>query len=338
MLRRRIVSVLIITTMIGVLVILSLEFNSIPMRSRELSPLPTRADGRPQAYHGIATPRPDEKIYLGVAVEILAPISTATPPKFEFENEQFIVNENVQLYRLFVRDPHTHNLMRFGNDSGSAVYAASDEKYLIWGFLCEPSCQDFKQGLYAYDSLSGQQSYISEMFSTATYPKLSKPWMIYVHVTDPVMSIGSLYAYNLETGEHFQLASGIPDTRLSPTRNYIGVNDKRAYWVANNDEYRPVIHVFDFTTRTAKELKIPDLLYPQQTMIFEDYFVWFDEIWQGYSLQDDSYFTIPIVPPGWDATQIQSSNILKIEDGQLIWLIKVAGQDHQFVAPILYKR
>jgi|GEM_PF-1903927 len=314
-----------------------------PQPQRTSQPKPTRAGGTPDRYDGLfVTPRPDEQVRLGQVVEIPAP--AASPParySIRYENKGQGADFRVT---LFIHDIQTGNEVRLGSDAGHAYFGAMNDEYVIWKYDCD-SCADPKPGLYAYSLKTASNLLISDTLVSRGYPEIDGRWVIYsllLPPSDPWVSWGELHAYNLITGEDLLVASDLFYPRYglisSPIPDhYYTLHGDKIVWITT--DLARTRRVYDLTLRATQTLNVPEqplgpILY---LGIYDNIVVWLDEFWQGYDLKHDAYFTIPIVPPGWENLPVIQKDLVTAEGNTLHWSLDLDGETHYFTAPIVPK-
>jgi hypothetical protein len=81
---------------------------------------------------------------------------------------------------------------------------------------------------------------------------------------------------------------------------------------------------------------VPAVNGPYQISIAANYVVWSDAGCLGYDLSSNGLFTVPCVPPGWDAGQ---AIVVLAENDHLEWhLAHAAAGEPYFVAAVIRKK
>jgi hypothetical protein len=310
-------------------------------------PLPTRADGKIDRFSYLnsllVTPLPDEKLMVSNIVLIKSgAIPTPVPPRYSILNERKGEGVN-RVYMLLLHDSQTGTDIRLGDDAGSAIFGTMNDEYILW--RCA-GCAELQTGFYAYRLATSQEILISNSSTFKWYSQIDGQWVIYREMESANPTVSDLRAHNLITGEDFLVASDVfyPFAHqgigpLNPSDYYIIRSDKIA-WVAAKMEngLQLSMRLYDLTTRTTRTLNLPETSIPRQGWnIFGELVIWRDKFWQGYDLKRDAYFTIPVIPPGWEDVPIKDASLVTAKDNTLYWSLTVDDETHYFSAPILPK-
>jgi hypothetical protein len=294
-------------------------------------PRPTRADGKPYRSDGLlVTPLPDEKVYVGNVTEV-APLTTQGASRYSIRNDYIKVGAN-QRAVLYVRDTQAGKETRLGNDSGHAEFGAMNDEYVIWKYLCD-ECVDLKSGLYAYSLKTGDNTLITDD-RLAGYPETANQWVIYSERPLGSDFIANLYAYNLGTGEEILITDKLALSLANPG-DYYAIDNDRIVWLGVDPAGG--MRVYDLITRTTLAPNLPDLFAPVKLNIYDDIVIWKDEFWQGYDLKRNAYFTIPVIPTGWENSRIEKISSIVVDEGHVYWSLTMDGKEHSFTAPIVAK-
>jgi hypothetical protein len=315
------------------------------LNSETPPPHPTQADRTPDQDKGLwVTPLPNEKVGLGNVVETNAvPLPTSVPPRYTFRNE-FVGQGNEARFALFVHDTQLNTEVRLGTDDGDASFGVMNDEYVIWRFRCYACKEDtaLKTGLYAYTLASGEQLLITA--GAGSHPKIDRGWVIYTDAQDPNQMVSNLYAHNLITNEELVVSKDVvhPWVGLamgSPNpSDYYMIRDTKIAWVASAPLGKKWgMGMYDLATQAARPLTIPGVLLPRDWDFFGDILLWRDGFWQGYDLQQDAYFTIPVIPPGWENVPLQGVSLVTAKGNALYWSLTVDDETHYFTAPIVPK-
>ena len=98
------------------------------------------------------------------------------------------------------------------------------------------------------------------------------------------------------------------------------------------------MHVYDLAQHTQRTLNLPSIHgVPRDWNIFGNVMLWQDSFYQGYDLERDAYFSIPVIPPGWENKLIQDVGPVKADGGKVYWSLEVDGQTYYFSAPLVAK-
>jgi hypothetical protein len=91
-------------------------------------------------------------------------------------------------------------------------------------------------------------------------------------------------------------------------------------------------------TRITIDLNLPENLGNFSRLdVFGDVVLWQREFWQGYDLKRDAYFSISVIPPGWENVPVQRIGLVIAESNYLYWSLEVNGQVYYFTAPVVPK-
>jgi hypothetical protein len=74
---------------------------------------------------------------------------------------------------------------------------------------------------------------------------------------------------------------------------------------------------------------------PVNLSVSGDIVVWWDTFWRDCDLRQDTLFTIPTIPRGWENVSTQPYTPVKVRDDQLYWSLTVGEQVYHFTAPIM---
>lgn len=308
-------------------------------------PKPTRADGMMDRYDGLlVTPLPDEKVSLGQVVEIPPPAAIASP-RYSIRNEN--KNEgNTLRFLLFVRDSQTGQEIRLGSENGQALFGAMNETYVIWKQECD-KCASLKTGLYAYSIKTNTNILLSDRMVSRGFPKIDGELIIYSSpqkTSDSYFGKGELHAHNLITGEDILVGDDLvyPYAPLIGSPNpsdYYAVHGDSITWIAtDNTSHNWVLHVYDLKHHAIKTLNVPEILNPVFKLnVYDNFVVWWSGFWQGYDLKRDAYFTIPVIPSGWENLPVGQNGLVTAEGNTLHWSLELDGETHYFTAPIVPK-
>lgn len=292
-------------------------------------PLPTRADNVAMRSNGmLVTPLPDERAKLGEIVEIAPkPTPTLKPPRFSIWNE-FQGDEANRISELYVSDESTSIKQRLGDDSGSAIFGAMDNERVVWTFFCDP-CVTFQQGLYTYSPETGSQFLDAKR---AVKPKLSGGWVAYLYVETMSSAYADLYVHNLKSNRDFLLATDFARIQ-SGVEEYFAIGEDKVVWVTSGQS--PSMYAHDLTLDSTYQLEVPEITVPLHLSIQSGIVTWLDKFWQGYELDSDAYFTIPVIPPQWENAVIQQISPVTVVDDHLYWSVTIDNRVHYLTAPII---
>jgi hypothetical protein len=229
-------------------------------------------------------------------------------------------------------------IARLGDDTSRAVWDAMNDKYVIW--WCG-GCTQLKQGSYAYNLATGEQILISK--DSAQYPKVDGEWVVYV--ADVQDSRAELRAHNLTTGEDISITQGMATRGYSVQGpgswgEFFAARNGRVVWAtslsaANIPPYWG-LQVYDLAKHTTHTLNLPENLGNFSHLgIYGDTVLWRTEFWQGYDLSRDAYFSIPVIPPGWENIKLEKIGPVVASQGRLFWSLTVNSKEHYFTASII---
>jgi hypothetical protein len=305
-------------------------------------PEPTRADGITPRSNGISvTPLPSEKVRLGVLSElVLAPQALATPNSQRYRTQELIKGDGFNRTSVIaVSDTQSgREIARFDDDTSRSVFMGMNDEYVIW--WCG-ACKSLKMGLYAYRIATSEQVLITE--KVGQYPKIDGEWVVYI--ADVQDSHAELRAHSLTTGEDILITQDMATRGYSVQGpgswgDFFAVRDGRVVWAtslsASNAPPNWGLDVYDLTKRTTHTLNLPENLGNFSHLdIHGDTVLWRTDFWQGYDLNQDAYFSIPMFPPGWENIQIEKIGPVVASQGRLYWSLTANGKEHYFTAPIV---
>jgi hypothetical protein len=307
-------------------------------------PSPTAANGAPPPrYNGLlVTPLPNEKIQVGPLTlwdgAGYPPLETPTAmPPYTVRGEWVGTGAKRHLF-LFIRDSKTGAETQFGNPDGSAQFGTGNAQYIIWESGCN-GCLVLPTGLYAYSLETGIETQIGSPTIGNGYPRLDGSWVIYAsqEKDGPMQSVLDLHAHNLLTGEDIVVSRDVVNAFRAGSSSF--VND---YYLLQGDRVGWItwsgIGIYDLARHTTRTLNAPKpKRAPRHWTISGDIMLWQDEFYQGYDLKRDAYFSIPIIPPGWEDKVILSVGPVRAEGDSLYWSLETGGQIYYFSAPLIAK-
>jgi hypothetical protein len=292
------------------------------------APLPTLLGGTPNVVVALV---PDERVVVASVSEL--PPEATPPSRYSVETEA--IGGDTLKPALYVVDSQTGNRVRLGDDSGATRFGAMSDKYVVWYFLCDP-CPNTGLGLYAYNLHTGENVLIATKFVSAINAiKISNQWATYLGSVSHSAYIYTMYAYHLITGETVLIADDV----VSPGSRgpiYSSVNENKIAWLAADPtKFGLSLKVYDFATQTTSlPIQPQTFSAPRDLSVSRNLIMWREGGWWGYDLTREALFTIPVVPPGWDATSIQNIGPVTAQGSQLFWMLEVGGQTHHFTAPV----
>ncbi len=309
---------------------------------RDPRPTPTRADGITPRFNGIwVTPLPSEKVRLGIPIELVsAPQFFATPNPKRVAAQVLAKSTGPRQTSIIVlSDIQTgREIARLGDDTSRSIWDAMNDEYVIW--WCG-GCTQLKQGSYAYKLATGEQILISK--DPAQYPKVDGEWVVYI--ADVKDGRAVLRAHNLMTGEDILITQNMATRGYSVQGpgswgDFFAVRDGRVVWAtslsAPNAPPYWGLEAYDLTKRTTHTLNLPENLGNFSHLdVYGDTVLWRSDFWQGYDLSQDAYFSISLIPPGWENIQIEKVGPVAASQGRLYWLLTANGKEHYFTAPIV---
>lgn len=315
-----------------------------PDDATQISVPPTMAVNSPETALGMwwVTPSPDDKAQIGALTELAsAPsevlVKYAPHSRFTGKTVFPVAGSASTSYIVIIDNQTGQEIARLGDESSHAVLEGMNDEYVVWS--CG-KCASLPYGSYVYHLPTAKQVVIREG-NRAQYPKLSGEWVVYV-----TFSVGrELRAYNLTSGQDLLVtqdltARGGSYQGPSSLGDYYALRDSRVMWVTTQvpgSLYRG-LSVYDLVQRTKRDLVLPDTLGGfYRPDIFGDIAVWQTRYWQGYDLRQDAYFSIPVIPPGWENVPVEKVSPVMASEGQLYWSLTVMGQAHYFSAPVVPK-
>ncbi len=312
--------------------------------SPTVRPSPTAAEGRPPArYNGLlVTPLPDEKIQVGPPTLLnnasYLPLETPTSTRhYSIRNEWIGSGAATQLV-LFVHDSTTGVETQLGNPEGSAQFGTGNDQYIIWKSGCN-GCSVLPTGLYAYSLQTGTETQISTRAIGNGYPRLEGSWVVYADRAkdEPMWLTLDLHAHNLLTGADILVSSDVVNAFQAGVGGFVNdfylLQGGRVAWITWTG-----ISTYDLTQHTQRILTAPrPERAPRHWTISGDIMLWQDEFYQGYDLKRDAYFSIPIIPPGWEDKVIENVGQVKAEGDNIFWSLETGGRTYYFSAPLIAK-
>lgn len=298
-------------------------------------------------HHPYATPAPGEIVQTGPIVQLIHTSSAQnSPPRYtlrEVTASMIITDASVgpEVSKLFLQDSETEQEIRLGDDTGDATLALRTVDYVIWRYRNYPAIGEsaLQSGLYAYDLATGENIVIVQSDGFIGYPEIKGDWVIYMDhsAMGEQRSITSLHAHNLKTDQDVCISKSIPFARSFPPQEaYYALDEGKIVWVEMDmEKQQTVIQIYDISTQITHSLHAPNLRSPRNLSISGNYVIWWDSFWQGYDLQQDALFTIPVIPSGWENVPIQFCTEVTVKDSQLYWGLSVNDKIYYFRSPIL---
>jgi hypothetical protein len=312
-----------------------------------LSPLPTpvQANDAVSRFNGLwVTPLPSEKAQLGAMTELVfTPPALATPNAMRYTAQTLIKGAGAnQISVVVINDTQSkQEIARLGDDTSQSMLDTMNDEYVIW--WCG-ACTSRKTGLYAYRMATSEQVFISE--NAGQYPKIDSEWVVYIN--DILPSGAELRAHNLLSGEDLLITQNMATRRESyqgPSSwgDFFAVRDGQIVWAVDQSAEKGIslywgLQVYDLAQRKTRTLHLTESLGNfSQLGIFGDTVLWLRDFWQGYDLSQDAYFSIPIIPTGWERIRIEKISSVVASRRWLYWSLTVSGRAHYFAAPIIPK-
>lgn len=304
---------------------------------------PTWIVGEQKVCRFLVTPLPDEKVRVGAITEFVPPVVSLPQPRYTVREDippwQPITRpdqtiRDIPVQKLFVQDSATGHEIRLGDDAGDALFQMMTSQYVIWRYQWNGWAETTrKTGLYAYVLETGEEIVIARKPDHAPlYPEIDGQMVLYTDAKNNNVYFAKLRVHNLATGEDFLLGKKIPYYGRSASDYYALGGGKIAWVEADNGR---TVRVYDLATRTTRILNVPNTTSPEMVSISGDIVVWFDKFWRGYDLQQDTLFTIPTVPPGWESVSVQPASPVTVKDDRLYWALSVNDKVYRFTAPII---
>jgi hypothetical protein len=301
-----------------------------------ISPLPTSSRPEPTAAGG--SEENDRGIQSGIRISDVTEITPSPiPTPMGTIREEYGDGDVVQ---LFVQSQQNAQEVRLGNDQGDASFGLMTHNYVVWRFDCY-QCDEqspLQTGLYAYDITNGEQVVISQEPGIQWDVEADDIWILYVDYGVERQPVNALFAYNLDTNERMPLGDISFPTEFSfPAVDYYALNQGKAAWIERGRGTEPtVIHILDLLSDTKNTFVIPELSAGATYVdLSSDILVWWDGGWKGYSISQDSVFSIPITPPGWEQVPITSIVPVTVTNEQMFWGLEVAGKVHHLTASVV---
>lgn len=298
----------------------------------ELLPTPVPNPTRQPGGWWSVTPLPGESVRVGEITQTTPP----TAPRYSVRQELRETKAGYAVMALFVRDSVSRTEVRLGDDSDYAKFQAMSDDYVIWNrgcVLCQEPQPAFAPGLYAYVLVNGKQIFIGEGGTT----EISGSWVAYLSVKGGAEHPG-LYAHNIITGEDIPLAQALPNFRGRFTRDLFAINENKVAWVDLEPATNEIsLGVYDLDRHTSQKLNTPPLTEPLFVSVSNEVVTWRDGYWKGYLLNANALFTIPVIPPGWEAVPIYDDKPVTAQGNHLYWAFQVDDEFYYFTAPIVPK-
>lgn len=293
-------------------------------------PLPTMVDGSPNIILSyFATPAPNEKV---AVVGVASMASPQIPQPYTIEGET--IDPTTGRTTLYVVKNPSGDRIRLGDETGSAILAATSDNYVAWFFACD-SCTSIANGLHVYSVGNDKNTLVAgKFYSVIGTVKITGLWMTYLY-PNPDGQTSQLYAYHIPSGEAVLVADDAYYSR-NDAASYVALNEEMVAWVNRQPAGGLVLNVYDLANETKQQLKV-QLSSLKNLDVSRDVVVWWDIFWKGYDLVSDEVFTVPIVPPGWDASMIKSVGPVKAKGRQLSWTLERDGGTYYFIASVAEK-
>lgn len=316
-----------------------------PMNAVSVPPCetPTWIIGEQEVCRFMVTPLPNEAVLVG-SITVFSPTLTNQPqPNYTIQEDippwQPVTRTNqiLPVRKLFIQDMQSSQEIRLGDEAGDAFLEIETSQYVIWRYQWNGRSETLrKTGLYAYVLETGEESVIAQHPDIDPwYPEIHKQWIVYADGFNDVQGIVNLRAHNLVTGEDFQIDDSIPHMQAFNTRpasDYYAISDTRIAWMSSRWE----MNIYDLKTQTLHVLDVPNGNSSASDVdISGDIVIWWDKFWHGYDLQQETLFTIPIIPLGWENIAVQPASPVTIKDDLLYWSLKVNEDIYRFTAPII---
>lgn len=310
-----------------------------------LEATPTYAHNSGLRYNGLlVTPLPQERIQVADVEEMAGFPVAVIPSRPRYTAQTIIKGEgaNTNSFVLVSEAQTGKEIVRLGDETSQSILKTMNDDYVIW--VCG-ACTTQKFGLYAYHLLTGKQIFISEI--AGQYPKIDGDWVVYI--SDLFLPTGvELRAYNLATGEEILITQAMATRQNSlqgpaSAGDFFAVGNSQIVWVSDlsNTKHTPLywgFSLFDLKTRITRNVELPQSVGDFSALnIFGNIIVWQQSFWQGYDLQQNEYFSIPIIPTGWESKPIDKTSAVIVHNGQLYWSLWINGKEHYFTASLALK-
>lgn len=222
-----------------------------------------------------------------------------------------------------ITDSVTGQEVELGEKPGYTVDKARNDRYVIWGFVCQ-DCR-LHTGLYAYDLINGRQITLSHQGSGSAYPEIDGDWVLYQTI-DPETYVGTVHVHHLISGEAYVIEDALH------TRGKIVVSGE--YLVLPSHVYdisgtlvawaeADVVHVYDLTTHTTRTLDVPPIVteHIRRVGVSDGVVVWktLRHGWWGYDLDVNALFKIHLGIPGWKQVAGSLRDMPTVRDGHMFW-------------------
>ncbi len=131
------------------------------------------------------------------------------------------------------------------------------------------------------------------------------------------------------------LSKRIPVTAGRRTSDFYAVGEGHAVWVeADPASKKKIVRSYDMNSHQGHTLDLSDTVDPMYVSASRTAVVWKDGFWRGYDFRHDAFFTIPVIPPGWERVPVQTVHPLTVQGDRLSWSLKVNGKKYPFTAVI----
>jgi hypothetical protein len=306
---------------------------------------PTAANGAPAPrWNGLfVTPLPNEKIQVGQPALISRPSDYPLPETptvarpYTIRNQWIGTGASRNLV-LFVRDSKTGIETQLGNPEGSAEFGTGNDQYIIWKSGCN-GCSVLPTGLYAHLLQTGTETRFATQSFGNGYPRLEGAWVVYAdrEQDGPTRLTLALHAHNLLNGEDILISSDVVSAFGANMGGFVNdfylLQGGRVAWIIWSG-----MSIYDLAQHAQRTLTVPKpRRAPRHWTISGDVMLWQDEFYQGYDLRRDAYFSIPIIPPGWENKVILNVGPVKAIGDNLYWSLETEGQMYYFSAPLIAK-
>lgn len=325
------------------IVLLALATLALAACSPAASSLPTPAVpvekiGGARAVSWLVTPGPEERLRLVNFREVAS--QSAQPRRFTVAAKwrETGANEPPSASQIItVVDTQTGATFAVGDSVAGELLQTYDDRYVVWSQFCNP-CAPGQYGLHVRSLQDGKEQFVTDVYAPGIQPKLDGDWLVYAVITDEaanaVMKTVQLRAFNLVTGEQRIVAENAYVPLPGPSNRFAAGNGRVA-WIGANQPAPFTLHVTELQTGAVRTLALPDSPEnPMDIALLGDLVIWLDGYWRGYDLRSDAYFSIPVLPPGWERAEFEEWKFESFDGQSLMWALKVGGQWHAFRAEL----
>jgi len=308
---------------------------------------PTWVVGEQEVCRFLVTPLPDEKVHVGAITEFVPSAENQQLPRYTVREDippwqpATEPGQVIPVKKLFVHDAETEREIRLGDDAGHTLFQTMTSEYVIWRYQWDGRSEtDRKTGLYVYVLKTGEEIAIAQQPDVDPwYPEINGQRVLYTDGLNNERGVVKIRVHNLITGEDLLVGHHVPHMQqfnARPASDYYAIGDGQIVWVETEGGWK--VRVYDLSTRTTRVLDVPNTSSPVNVDTSDGIVIWFDKFWRGYDLEQDTLFTIPTIPPGWENISVQPASPMTVEDNQLYWTLEINDEVYRFTAPIIRSR